>query len=137
MLLQPRQHPRRHLARRLTARRPEPERIGGPVVDGGADVVEAAPLPVAEVDLLEAIVEARGAQCLGEQARARERTGVQCERFRQQRPQPRGYRGRGFGEAEVGLPVADAGRDVRAGVADEVQLHGFEGSRRRDQAVPR
>ena len=41
----------------------------------------------------------------------------------QQRAQALGDLGGGFGEAEVGLAVADPRRDLRPGVADQVKLH--------------
>ena len=37
--------------------------------------------------------------------------------------EPLGHFGGGFGEAEVGLAVADPRRDLRPGVADQVKLH--------------
>jgi hypothetical protein len=63
------------------------------------------------VHFLQAVVERGRAERFGEQARAGERAGVQGERLRQQRPQAGGNLGGAFGQAEIGLPVADAGRD--------------------------
>jgi hypothetical protein len=75
------------------------------------------------VDLLEARVEPRRAEGFGEQAGAGQRAGVEREVGGQQRAQALGHFGGGFGEAEVGLAVADPRRDLRPGVADQVKLH--------------
>jgi hypothetical protein len=125
------------------ASRSRPERRGrgrhlaGRLAPGGAKSRGAPPrrpapagrsrrscaLPVAEVDLLEARVEPRRAQGLGEQAGAAQ-AGWRGARSRRAaagagaRP-PR----RRVGEAEVGLAVADPRRDLRPGMADQVKLH--------------
>jgi len=80
-------------------------------------------LPCAEMHLLEALVEDRLTEFDGEQARARERARMQAVVRRQQRAQACGGRGRRLAQADVGLPVAYAGRHVRVRVADQVKFH--------------